>query len=85
MRHFISNVLLGVFAFTVLVSCDIAVAEQTSSAPAPQTSGSTQQRGKASASAETKPDYSKEAVVIEKDISKTKFEKVGHRRGSSIK
>lgn len=85
MRHVISNVLLvfglalvltvGVFAFTVLVSSGIAVAEQTSSAPAPQTSGSTQR--KASPSAETKPDYSKEALVIEKDVSKVTFENDG--------
>jgi hypothetical protein len=85
MRHLISNVFLvfdlalilaaGVLAFTVLAPPDIAAAEQTSTAPAPQTSGSTQ--GKASASAETKPDYSKEALVIEKDISKIKFENDG--------
>ncbi|HLH34165.1 MAG TPA: DUF3857 domain-containing protein [Alloacidobacterium sp.] len=85
MRHIASSVCLalglvlgltaGVLAFAVLVRPDIAVAERASLAPPAQTSSSIQ--AKASTSAETKPDYSKEAVVIEKEVAKISFQNDG--------
>jgi hypothetical protein len=94
MRHFICNALLvfglalvltaGALTFIVLVSSDIAVAEQTSSAPAPQTSSSTQQGGNAFASAGTKPDYSKEPFVIERYRTAFRFENDGTGRKEEV-